>query len=207
MSTMAANERGRSANTAVPELDNLGAALSRSWWLITLRGVLAAIFGLIALIVPAATILALVLLFSAYMIVDGAFAIYAAIRAGRRHESWGLLLLQGLASLAAGILAFVWPDLTVLAFVLLIGAWAMVSGCIMFAAAFTTERGRWLLALGGVAALLYGVLMIGAPLAGAVVLTWWLGAFALVFGVSLIVLSWRLRSHLGSAIAAARPRT
>jgi uncharacterized membrane protein HdeD (DUF308 family) len=207
MSTMAANERGRSANTAVPELDNLGAALSRSWWLITLRGVLAAIFGLIALIVPAATILALVLLFSAYMVVDGAFAIYAAIRAGRRHESWGLLLLQGLASLAAGILAFVWPDLTVLAFVLLIGAWAMVSGCIMFAAAFTTERGRWWLALGGVAALLYGVLMIAAPLAGAVVLTWWLGAFALVFGVSLIVLSWRLRSHLGSAIAAVGPRT
>jgi uncharacterized membrane protein HdeD (DUF308 family) len=207
MSTMAANERGRSANSAVPELDNLGAALSRSWWLITLRGVLAAIFGLIALMVPAATILALVLLFSAYMIVDGAFAIYAAIRAGRRHESWGLLLLQGLASLAAGILAFVWPDLTVLAFVLLIGAWAMVSGCIMFAAAFTTERGRWWLALGGVAALLYGVLMIAAPLAGAVVLTWWLGAFALVFGVSLIVLSWRLRSHLGSAIAAVGPRT
>jgi len=207
MSTMAANERGRSANSAVPELDNLGAALSRSWWLITLRGVLAAIFGLIALTVPAATILALVLLFSAYMIVDGALAIYAAIRAGRRHESWGLLLLQGLASLAAGILAFVWPDLTVLAFVLLIGAWAMVSGCIMFAAAFTTERGRWWLALGGVAALLYGVLMIAAPLAGAVVLTWWLGAFALVFGVSLIVLSWRLRSHLGSAIAAVGPRT
>jgi uncharacterized membrane protein HdeD (DUF308 family) len=207
MSTMAANERGRSANSAVPELDNLGAALSRSWWLITLRGVLAAIFGLIALMVPAATILALVLLFSAYMIVDGAFAIYAAIRAGRRHESWGLLLLQGLASLAAGILAFVWPDLTVLAFVLLIGAWAMVSGCIMFTAAFTTERGRWWLALGGVAALLYGVLMIAAPLAGAVVLTWWLGAFALVFGVSLIVLSWRVRSHLCSAIAAVGPRT
>jgi uncharacterized membrane protein HdeD (DUF308 family) len=83
----------------------------------------------------------------------------------------------------------------------------MVSGCIMFAAAFTTERGRWWLALGGVAALLYGVLMIAAPLAGAVVLTWWLGAFALVFGVSLIVLSWRLRSHLGPAIAAASPRT
>jgi uncharacterized membrane protein HdeD (DUF308 family) len=207
MSTMAANERRRSANTAVPELDNLGAALSRSWWLITLRGVLAVIFGLIALIVPAATILALVLLFSAYMIVDGAFAIYAAIRAARRHESWGLLLLQGLASLAAGIVAFLLPGLTVLAFVLLIGAWAIVSGCIMCAAAFTTERGRWWLALGGVAALLYGVLMIAAPLAGAVVLTWWLGAFALVFGVSLIVLSWRLRSHLGPAIAAARPRT
>ncbi len=207
MSTMAANERRQSVNTAVPELDNLGAALSRSWWVITLRGVLAVIFGLIALIVPPATILALVLLSSAYMIVDGAFAIYAAIRAGRRHESWGLMLLQGLASLAAGIVAFVLPGLTVLTFVLLIGAWAIVSGCIMCAAAFTTEKGRWWLALGGVAALLYGALMIAAPLAGAVVLTWWFGAVALAFGVSLIVLSWRLRSHLGPAIAAARPRT
>jgi uncharacterized membrane protein HdeD (DUF308 family) len=193
MSTFAANARAR--RPAAPEPDYLGAALARSWWLIALRGVLAVIFGLIALIMPAATILALVLLFSAYMIVDGAFAIYAAIRAGRRHESWGLLLVQGIASLAAGVLAFLWPGLTVLAFVLLIAAWAIVSGCIMFAAAFATENGRGWLALGGIAALIYSVLMIVAPLAGAVVLTWWLGAFALVFGAALLVLSWRLRSR------------
>jgi uncharacterized membrane protein HdeD (DUF308 family) len=189
------NERAQRPNMAAPDPDSLGAALARSWWLIALRGVLAVIFGLIAFIVPAATILALVLLFSAYMIVDGAFAIYAAIRAGRRHESWGLLLFQGIASLATGVLAFLWPGLTVLAFVLLIAAWAIVSGCIMFASAFATENGRWWLALGGAAALIYGVLMIVAPLAGAVVLTWWLGAFALVFGAALILLSWRLRSR------------
>ena len=209
MSTIAANERARRAGAAVPELDTLGAALSRSWWLIALRGVLAVVFGLIALILPAATILALVLLFSAYMIVDGVFAIYAATRAGRRHESWGLLLAQGLASLAAGILAFLWPDLTVVAFVLLIAAWSIVSGCIMFAAAFTTANGRAWLALGAAAAMIFGILMIVAPLAGAVVLTWWLGAFALVFGAALIVLSWRLRARYidGSMAAAARPMT
>jgi uncharacterized membrane protein HdeD (DUF308 family) len=209
MSTIAANERARRPKMTATELDSLGAALARSWWLITLRGVLGVIFGLIALITPAATILALVLLFSAYMIVDGAFAIYAAIRAGRRHESWGLLLFQGLASLAVGVLAFLWPGLTVIAFVLLIAAWAIVSGCIMFATAFATENGRWWLALAGAAALIYGVLMIAAPLAGAVVLTWWLGAFALVFGAALIALSWRLRSRYidGSTVAAARPMT
>ena len=209
MSTIAANEGARRPNTAAPELDNLGAALSRSWWLIALRGVLAVIFGIIALIMPVATILALVLLFSAYMIVDGTFAIYAAIRAGRRHESWGLLLFQGIVSVATGVLAFLWPGLTVLAFVLLIAAWAIVSGCIMLATAFATENGRWWLALGGAAALIYGVLMIGAPLAGAVVLTWWLGAFALVFGAALIVLSWRLRSrYIGRQTdVAARPMT
>ena len=150
----------RPGRFVVPPLDSLGAALARNWWRIALRGGLAVIFGLIALFMPIATILALVLLFSAYMIVDGAFAIYAAIRAARQRESWGFLAFQGIASVAAGVIALVWPGLTVLAFVLLIGAWSIVSGCLMLAAAFRTENGRWWLALAGAAALLYGILLL-----------------------------------------------
>jgi uncharacterized membrane protein HdeD (DUF308 family) len=195
MSTTTENGRFRRSAVSAILLDKLGAALARNWWLIALRGVLGVIFGVIALLMPITTILALVLLFSAYMIVDGAFAVYASIRAAHQGESWGLLLLQGIASLAAGAIAFVWPGITVLAFVLLIAAWAIVSGCLMLAAAFRTDSGRWWLALGGAAALLYGILMIVAPLAGAVVLTWWLGAFALVFGVALIILAFQLRSR------------
>jgi uncharacterized membrane protein HdeD (DUF308 family) len=201
-------EIGRFRRSAVSAilLDKLGAALARNWWLIALRGVLGVIFGVIALLMPITTILALVLLFSAYMIVDGAFAVYASIRAAQQGESWGLLLLQGIASLAAGAIAFVWPGITVLAFVLLIAAWAIVSGCLMLAAAFRTDNGRWWLALGGAAALLYGILMIVAPLAGAVVLTWWLGAFALVFGVALVILAFQLRSRYIERSAVATPR-
>ena len=129
----------RSAVSAILP-DNLGAALARNWWLIALRGVLGVIFGVIALLMPITTILALVLLFSAYMIVDGAIAIYAAIRAARKQgESWGFLLFQGIASLAAGAIAFIWPGITVLAFVLLIAAWSIVSGCLMLAAALRTD--------------------------------------------------------------------
>jgi len=192
MSTSTTYEPHRGSRASVNPPDSLGAALARNWWLIALRGGLGVIFGLIALFMPIATILALVLLFSAYMIVDGAFAIYAAIRAARQRESWGFLAFQGIASVAAGVIAFVWPGITVLAFVLLIAAWSIVSGCLMLAAASQTENGRWWLALAGAAALLYGILMIVAPLAGAVVLTWWLGAFALVFGIALIVLAFRL---------------
>ncbi len=207
MSTTTENGRFRRSAVSAILLDKLGAALARNWWLIALRGVLGVIFGVIALLMPITTILALVLLFSAYMIVDGAFAVYASIRAAQQGESWGLLLLQGIASLAAGAIAFVWPGITVLVFVLLIAAWAIVSGCLMLAAAFRTDNGRWWLALGGAAALLYGILMIGAPLAGAVVLTWWLGAFALVFGVALIILAFQLRSRYieRSAVATTRP--
>jgi uncharacterized membrane protein HdeD (DUF308 family) len=205
MSTSTVYEPPR--RSVVMPLDSLGAALARNWWLIALRGLLGVIFGVIALLMPIATILALVLLFSAYMIIDGAFAIYAAIRAARQRESWGFLAFQGIASVAAGVVAFLWPGLTVLAFVLLIAAWSIVSGCLMLAAAFQTESGRWWLALGGAAALLYGVLMIVAPLAGAVVLTWWLATFALIFGAALLVLAFRLRSryHEAGPIAAARP--
>jgi uncharacterized membrane protein HdeD (DUF308 family) len=204
MSTTSENDRFRRSSAAVP--DSLGEALARNWWLIALRGVLGVIFGVIALVMPVATILALVLLFSAYMVVDGAIAIYAAIRAARKQEGWGFLLFQGIASLAAAAIAFVWPGLTVVAFVLLIAAWSIVSGCLMLAAAMRTEQARWWLVLGGAAALLYGILMIVAPLSGAVVLTWWLGAFALVFGAALIILSLKLRSRYSGRPAVAAPR-
>jgi uncharacterized membrane protein HdeD (DUF308 family) len=143
------------------------------------------------------------------MIVDGVFAIYAAIRAAQQGESWSILVLQGIASIAAGAIAFFWPGITVLAFVLLIAAWSIVSGCLMLAAAFRTDRGRWWLALSGAAALLFGILMILAPLSGAVVLTWWLGAFAFVFGVTLIILAFQLRSRYieRSTVATPRPVT
>jgi uncharacterized membrane protein HdeD (DUF308 family) len=204
MSTTFENDRFRRSSAAMP--DSLGGALVRNWWLIALRGVLGVIFGVIALVMPVATILALVLLFSAYMVVDGAIAIYAAIRAARKREGWGFLLFQGIASLAAAAIAFGWPGLTVVAFVLLIAAWSIVSGCLMLAAAMRTEQARWWLVLGAAAALLYGILMILAPLSGAVVLTWWLGVFALLFGAALIILSLKLRSRYFGRPAVAAPR-
>jgi len=209
MTTTTENGRFRRSTVSVVLLDKLGAALARNWWLIALRGALGVIFGVIALLMPITTILALVLLFSAYMIVDGVFAIYAAIRAAQQGESWSILVLQGIASIAAGAIAFFWPGITVLAFVLLIAAWSIVSGCLMLAAAFRTDSGRWWLVLGGAAAFLFGILMILAPLSGVLVLTWWLGAFALVFGVALIILAFQLRSRYieRSTVATPRPVT
>jgi uncharacterized membrane protein HdeD (DUF308 family) len=195
MSTTTAN---RDHSTDFP-WTRLGDVMARDWWLVALRGVLGVVFGIIALLMPVATILALVLLFSAYMLVDGCFAIYTSIRAMRRRESWGMPLIQGIASLATGVLAFLWPGITAVAFVLLLAAWSIVSGCLMIAGAYNIEGryGRGWLAFGGIVSLLFGFLMIIAPLIGAVVLTWWLGAYSLVFGIALIVLAFRLRSQPG----------
>jgi uncharacterized membrane protein HdeD (DUF308 family) len=175
----------------------MSAALARNWWAVALRGVLAILFGLVAIFLPGATMLSLILLFAAYMLVDGIFAIVAAVRAARQRERWGLLVFEGLVDIATGVIALLWPGITLLAFVLLVAAWAIVTGALMFTAAFrlNIEHGRVWLALGGLVSVLYGILLIIAPLVGALVLTWWLGAYALVFGISLLVLAFKLYPH------------
>jgi len=182
------------ATTSMERHDALSEVLADSWWAVGLRGLLGVAFGLICLLVPSAAILALILLFSAYMLVDGALAIASGIKAARNGERWGLLILEGLVDLAAGVIAFLWPAITTVAFVILIAVWAVISGALMLTAALTLkiDHGRWWLALGGIASVIFGIVLLIAPLVGAVVLTWWLGAYAIVFGVMLLVLAFQL---------------
>lgn len=185
------------------------AVLAQNWWAIAIRGVLGILFGLVALFLPGATMLSLVLLFGAYAFVDGVFGIISAVRAARQRERWGFLVLEGIVDIATAAIAFLWPGITVVAFVLLVAIWAILTGALMLAAAFRleTDDGRWWLVLGGVVSLLYGALLIVAPMIGALVLTWWLGAYALVFGVALLVLAFRLRARLDRHPQASRVQT
>lgn len=189
--------------TSPPPTDTTGrtqamsSLLAQNWWAVALRGVFAIVFGLIALFWPGVTILSLVLVFAAYMLVDGIFAIVAAVRAARANERWGLMVLEGIADIAVGVIAFLWPGLTVLAFVIMIAAWSIITGSLMTAAGFSLNRayGRGWLIFGGIVSVLFGIALIVAPLVGAVVLTWWLGAYALVFGIAMLVLAYRLRER------------
>ena len=176
--------------------DALSELLAQHWWAVGLRGILAIIFGLICLLTPGIAVGAFVIVFAAYMFVDGAFAIISGIRAARSGEQWGLLILEGIVDLAAGILAVVWPAITLVALVWIVAIWAIVSGALMLGAAvgLNIDYGRWWLALGGIASLIFGILLIIEPFIGAVVLTLWIGAYALVFGVSLLVLAFQLNS-------------
>jgi uncharacterized membrane protein HdeD (DUF308 family) len=183
-----------------PELTNArNAVLADNWWLVALRGLLAILFGIAAFAMPAATMLALVIFFAAYALVDGVLNIVLAVRGARKGERWGWLLVNGLLGIAVGVMAMLWPGITVLAFVFMVAAWALLSGGLMLGAAIglKVNHGRWLLVLGGILSMLYGVLLFATPLIGALVLTWWIGAQALVFGVILIVLAFRLREHRG----------
>ncbi len=181
-----------------PGRDLLVALLARNWWAIGLRGVLAIVFGLIALFLPGATMLSLVIVFAIYAFVDGVVGIVSAVRAAQAGERWGLLVFEGLVNIAVAVIAVLWPGITVVAFVLLVAVWAILTGALELAAAFRlgTEDGRWWLVVGGLVSLVYGALLVIAPMIGAVVLTWWLGAYALIFGVCLIVLAFKLKARL-----------
>jgi uncharacterized membrane protein HdeD (DUF308 family) len=177
--------------------NSAGETLAPNWWLFTLRGIFGIIFGCIALVFPGPTMLSLVIVFSAYMLVDGVTGIVSAVRAMRRRDRWGLLIFEGLLNIAVGILAVLWPGITVIAFVSLVAAWAIITGALMTAAGFrlNISHGRWWLILGGLLSLVYGALLVATPLIGALVLTWWIGAYAFAFGVALVIFSFKLRSR------------
>lgn len=193
--------------TGPARLDAMSAVLARNWWLVALRGLLAILFGVIAFVAPGAFVLSLVLFFAAYMLVDGIFGIVAAVRAAQRHERWGFLLLEGLLDLVVGVAAFLVPAAAVWAFVLLVAAWALLSGGLMIAAAFRLHAhyGRWWLGLGGVVSVLFGIVLLINPGMSALVLTCWLGAYAVAFGVMLLILGFRLRSRHTAAGQSSTP--
>lgn len=173
------------------------AVLAENWWAVAFRGVAAIVFGLLALFLPVATILSLLVFFAAFAIVNGVFGIISAIRAASQSERWGSLLLEGLVSIAGGIIVVLWPGITVDALVILIAAWALLTGCFTVAAGFRldADHGKWWLIFSGLAQVVFGALLALAPFLGAVVMTWWLGAFALVFGVAQFLLALKLRRH------------
>jgi uncharacterized membrane protein HdeD (DUF308 family) len=182
------------------------AALARNWWLLALRGLFAVVFGLLAFALPGVTLAALVILFGAYALVDGIFALIAAVREAEAHERWWLLVLEGIAGIAAGLITFMWPGITALVLLFLIAWWAVITGIFEIAAAIRLRKeitGEWALALGGVASVVFGLILLFRPGVGALAVIWLIGFYALVFGLLMLMLAFRLRGHSGQRPALA----
>jgi uncharacterized membrane protein HdeD (DUF308 family) len=184
--------------------------LANSWWSLVIRGVVAIVLGLVTFAWPGITLSALVLLFGAYALIDGVVNIVGAWRAAEAHERWIALLIEGFAGIAAAVVTILWPAITALALVYVIGAWALVTGIFEIVAAVRLRKyikHEWLLALSGIASVLFGFLLFIFPLAGALAIALWVGVYAVVFGSLLIGLGFRLRSlsrtlDFGSPLAA-----
>lgn len=171
--------------------------LARNWWALALRGLSAVIFGLLAFAWPGITLGVLVLFYGAFALIDGLLAIAAAIF-GREGSNlpWWALLLEGMLGIGAGLLTFAWPGITALVLLYLIAAWAIVTGIFEIIAAIRLRKeieGELWLALSGVLSIVFGVLLMAQPGTGALAVVWLIGAYALIFGVFLLALAFRLK--------------
>ena len=174
------------------------ATTQHNWWLMLLRGIFAIIFGLIALLVPRIALLALIYLFAAYALIEGILALTIAIAERNRLPRWGWLVVDGIAGIIVGILAFVWPGLTALVLLYFVAAWAIVTGIMEIAAGFTT--GSWLLVLAGLLSVIFGIILFVHPGAGLLAVLWVLGIYAIIYGVVVIVHAFQLRAGPSSPL-------
>jgi uncharacterized membrane protein HdeD (DUF308 family) len=170
--------------------------LARWWWTFILRGVLAIAFGVLAFVSPPATIAALVILFGAWALVDGVFHIAGAIQDRSMTRTFWLALLEGIVSIIAGVLALAFPDVAALSLLLIISAWSILTGIVEIVMAIRLRKqitGELWLAIAGILSIVFGVLLFLFPTSGAITIVWIIGAFAIVFGIAMIALGWRLR--------------
>lgn len=175
----------------------MAAILVGNWWALALRGVLAILFALIAFFLPGVTVAVLVLVFGAYAFVDGIFALIAGLRAASHHGRSAPLLVEGILNLLLGILVLLWPGAALVALIWIIAIWAVATGVLLIAAGIALIRhsGEWLLVLGGIISVLLGVVLFFTPGAGIVAISWWLGVYALLFGIALLTTAFRIRHH------------
>lgn len=166
------------------------------WWTLAIRGLVAVFFGLAALLWPGLTLFILVIFFGAYVLIDGVVAMITSFQGRGNFRQWWVLLLEGLAGIVAGVLTFVWPAITALALLYLIAGWAIVTGVLEIAAAFSGRMQvahEWTLAFAGALSVLLGVLLAVRPGAGLLSLVWVIGIYAIVFGVLLIIRAFEFR--------------
>jgi uncharacterized membrane protein HdeD (DUF308 family) len=180
--------------------ERLASILSRGWWLLLLRGLAAIAFGVLTWSQPGISLAVLVLFFGAYSLVDGVLGVWTAIAGREHHEHWWVFLLEGLLGVGVGILTFFAPRVTAIALLFYIAIWAVGTGVLEIVAAVRLRKeidGEWMLILAGLASVVFGVLLMAQPGAGALALIWLIGSYAIVFGVLLVLLAFKARSFAG----------
>jgi len=174
----------------------LATILSRHWWALLLRGLIAILLGILIWLQPGLSLVALVLLFGAYALADGILGIWTGVAGRKEHEHWWVLFLWGIIGAGVGILTFLVPGVTALALLFYIAIWAIATGVLQIIAAIRLRRemrGEWLLIVGGLASVAFGVLLMAHPAVGALALLWLIATYAIVFGVLLVFLAFRVR--------------
>jgi uncharacterized membrane protein HdeD (DUF308 family) len=174
----------------------LAKILSRYWWMVLLRAVVSILFGVVIFARPGISLHGLVLLFGAFVLVDGIGSVITALSGRAEHETWWVLLLGGLAGIGVGVLTFMSPGTTALALLFFIAVWAIATGLLQIVAAVRLRKeiqGEFWLGLGGLASVVFGCLLLSRPGDGALAVLWLIGAYAIASGVILLILAFAAR--------------
>jgi uncharacterized membrane protein HdeD (DUF308 family) len=177
--------------------DKLATILSRNWWVLLLRGIVAIAFGVLTWFQPGISLASLVLLFGVYSMADGILGAWTAIAGRKERDHWWVLLLEGLVGIGVGLLTLFAPGVTAMALLFYIAIWAIATGVLEIVAAIRLRKeieGEWLLVLGGLASVVFGVLLMARPGVGVLAVLWLIAAYAVVFGVLLVILAFKARS-------------
>lgn len=184
--------------------------MSQNWWVVLVRGSAAILFGIALLLAPVIALLTLVLLWSAYALVDGILAVISGFRSREMNRNWWVIVLEGVVSVIAGIGAFLYPGITALVMLYIIAAWALITGILKIMAAIQLRKeieGEFWLGLGGLASIVFGVLLILNPGAGILSVLTIVAAYAIVFGTLLIFLAFRLKGFAADALQPTQSHT
>jgi uncharacterized membrane protein HdeD (DUF308 family) len=171
--------------------------LKRHWWVPVIRGIAAIVFGIIAFVYPGLTVATLVLFFGAWVLIDGIFRVIGAIGHRASDPDWGWHIVIGIVGIIVGLLTFHAPQITALALVIYIAAWALMIGATEIAFAIKLRReikGEWFLILMGLASIIFAILLLWNPIAGAAAVIWLIAWYAVVLGILAIFFGFRLRS-------------
>lgn len=177
-------------------------ALAERWWLLLLRGIAAVIFGVLAFVWPGLTLLTLVIIYGAYALLDGVLALVAAFTGGAKPIPTWWLVIVGVLGIAAGLVTFLYPGVTALVLLVFIAAWSIARGVFEIIGAIQLRKeleNEWLLILAGAMSVVFGVLILVWPGAGALALVWLIGAYAIIFGALFVGFALRLRRHRAGA--------
>lgn|SRR5690554_3262292 len=171
--------------------------LSRNWWMLLLRGLIAIAFGVLIFMQPAMSLTALILLFGIYALADGMLSVWTAVAEHKQREYWWLLLIGGLLSIAVGIMTFMVPGITALVLLFFIAIRSIVMGVIEIVLAIHLRKvikGEWLLILGGLLSIAFGIILMAQPGVGALAVLWIIATYAILFGILITILSFKARS-------------
>jgi uncharacterized membrane protein HdeD (DUF308 family) len=176
-------------------------AASKYWWVVLLRGILAILFGILLFVMPGLTVASLVIVFGAYALVDGLFAIFYSISGRNTDKEWGMHLIEGILGVAFGLLVLTWPELATIAtgitLLVMIAVWAIVTGALQVISAIQLRKeidNEIWLGLGGLISIVFGVILLRFPITGILAILWLIAGYSIAFGVLFIMLAFRLRN-------------